>query len=185
MLFQYVTTMVCVAVKGEPVIGIIHDPFTKQTIWAWKDVAVSEQLRKIYEETMSPMAQVKNPKIIVSRSHSGNVKDYVRNIFGDKTPIITAAGSGYKVLQVVFNNATAYMHLTNIKKWDICAGNAILNTLHGSMTTLKNEKITYLASEPAVNENGVLATLRHHSYYANLIHNHQTQMTFFKPTQDI
>lgn len=176
--------MVCVAIKGEPIIGIIHNPFTKQTVWAWKDVAVSEQLRKIYEETISPMAPVKNPKIIVSRSHSGNVKDYVRSIFGEKTPIITAAGAGYKVLQVVFNNATAYIHMTNIKKWDICAGNAILNTLHGSMTTLHNKPIAYTADESAINENGVLATLRHHSYYATHIHDYQTQMKFFnvKPT---
>lgn len=184
MLFQYVTTMVCVAVKGEPIIGIIHVPFAKQTIWAWKNVAVSEQLRKIYEETISPLAAVKNPKIIVSRSHKGNVKDYVRNIFGDKTPIISAGGAGYKVLQVVFNNATAYMHLTNIKKWDLCAGNAILDTLHGSMTTLENEAITYAAGESAtnINKDGVLATLRHHKYYATQIHDYQTQMKFFKPT---
>lgn len=182
MLFQYVTTMVCVAVKGEPIIGIIHNPFTKQTIWAWKNVAVSEQIRKIYEETVSPLVPVKNPKIIVSRSHTGDVKAYVRAIFGETTPIITAAGAGYKVLQVVFNNATAYMHLTNIKKWDLCAGNAILNTLHGSMTTLQNEQIVYTAGESAVNENGVLATLRSHSYYATRIHDYQTQMKFLRPT---
>lgn len=182
MLFQYVTTMVCVAVNGEPIIGIIHNPFTKQTVWAWKNVAVSEQLRKIYEETVSPLAPVKNPKIIVSRSHSGNVKEYVRNMFGEQTPIITAAGAGYKVLQVVFNNATAYMHLTNIKKWDLCAGNAILSTLHGSMTTLQNEPIAYTVADSAINQNGVLATLRHHSYYATRIHDYQTQMKFFKPT---
>lgn len=182
MLFQYVTTMVCVAVKGEPIIGIIHYPFTKQTIWAWKNIAVSEQIRKIYEEDVSPLKAAKNPKIIVSRSHTGNVKEYVQNIFGEQTPIITAAGAGYKVLQVVFNNATAYMHLTNIKKWDLCAGNAILNTLHGSMTTLQNEPITYTAESPVLNENGVLATLRHHAYYASRIHDYQTQLKFFKPT---
>lgn len=37
--------MVCVAVKGEPVIGIIHKPFNdKQTYWAWVKHGVSKNL---------------------------------------------------------------------------------------------------------------------------------------------
>jgi len=42
-LLEFVTTMVCVAVKGKPVIGIIHKPFGEEpkTSWAWVDRKVS------------------------------------------------------------------------------------------------------------------------------------------------
>lgn len=46
-LFEYVTTMVCVAVKGRPIIGVIHNPFTGKTIWSWEKRVLSEELRNV------------------------------------------------------------------------------------------------------------------------------------------
>ena len=40
-LLNYVTTMVCVAVHGRPVLGIIHKPFNATTAWAWSGVGLS------------------------------------------------------------------------------------------------------------------------------------------------
>lgn len=146
-------------------------------MWAWKDVAVSESLRKIQTEPPSRMAAVKNPKIIVSRSHSGDVVKMIHTVFGENTPIINAAGAGYKVLEVVFGNATNYVHKTEIKKWDICAGHAILSSLNGKMTTLKNKPITYKRNpETFVNKEGVIATLRNHQYYAGKIYDFYQQL---------
>ena len=66
---------------------------------------------------------------------------------------------GYKVLEVIAGNATAYVHTTNIKKWDICAGNAIIRAAGGEMTTLQNEQIDYSSTSDTVNAGGLLATM--------------------------
>lgn len=160
-LLQYVTTMVCVAVKGEPVIGVIHFPFGEEprTNWAWVGKGVSSDIKKKSTRTVEET----NFSIIVSKSHKGEVEKVVKEGLGNNVSIISAGGSGYKSLEVASRNVTAYVHTTDIKKWDICAGNAIINALSGKMTTLKNDVITYGSPSEIVNHDGLLATLAKHN----------------------
>ena len=71
---------------------------------------------------------------------------------------------GYKVLALLnpsdekYDKADVYIHTTFIKKWDICAGNAILKALGGHMTTLKGEEIDYRGSPD--NNGGLLASIK-------------------------
>ncbi|XP_030607209.1 inositol monophosphatase 3 [Archocentrus centrarchus] len=156
-LVKYVTTMVCVAVDGKPVIGVIHQPFTGLTAWAFVGYGSNMHPRSSYSG--SPK------KVIVSRSHSGQVKSYIHSAFGNST-IIEAGGAGYKVLSLLdtpasdtspADQADVYIHITIIKKWDICAGAALLKALGGQMTTLKGEDIDY--SGAPVNEGGLVASV--------------------------
>jgi inositol monophosphatase 3 len=71
---------------------------------------------------------------------------------------------GYKALEVASRHVDAYLHMTEIKKWDICAGNAIIKALGGKMTTLSNEVLDY-SSEDNVNKKGLLATMEKHEFY--------------------
>ncbi|RXM32410.1 Inositol monophosphatase 3 [Acipenser ruthenus] len=154
-LRQYVTTMVCVAVDGVPVIGVIHKPFSAYTAWALVDGGSNIKARTSYNE--------KSPQIIVSRSHAGKVKAFAQKAFGNDTVIIPAGGAGYKVLSLLdipdekHEKADVYIHVTYIKKWDICAGNALLKALGGHMTTLKGEEIDYAGSEAS--EGGLVASI--------------------------
>ncbi|CAK6981083.1 inositol monophosphatase 3 [Scomber scombrus] len=84
-LVKYVTTMVCVAVDGKPVIGVIHQPFTGFTAWAV--VGQGSNMRPRSSYSLNP------PKVIVSRSHSGEVKNFVHDAFGNSTTIIEAGGA--------------------------------------------------------------------------------------------
>jgi len=137
---EYVTTMVCVALKGRPIIGVIHRPFQRQTVWAWKGHGRSD-----IPDYQTNIADVHGGamKIIVSMSHAGEVSTIVKRSFGNDTIIIPAGGAGYKALKVAQRNAHAYIHTTAIKKWDICAGNALLETMGGSMKDLQGSDIDY------------------------------------------
>ena len=71
---------------------------------------------------------------------------------------IKAAGAGYKALQVVEGRADLYLHTTAIKKWDICAGDAILKATGGQMTTREGKEIDYSFQGSPLNEHGIVAT---------------------------
>ena len=158
-LRQFVTTMVCVAVKGEPVIGVIHKPFLSATVWAWVGHGSS-----IQEEGDKEKQSVHSPVIIVSRSHKGEVSKIAKKAFGDAVKVVNAGGAGYKVLETVKKKSDLYLHVTKIKKWDICAGNAILNYFGGKMTDFKGNRIDY-SSKTDIKVDGLLAALKDHDKY--------------------
>lgn len=166
--------MVCVAIRGRPIIGVIHNPFTHETHWSWNRQSISSTtfaaqhpLAKTNNNNNIPTTTPRNRTIIVSRSHVGNVDTLVRNALGAQTTVVHAGGAGYKVLQVTDGKADAYVHSTRIKKWDLCAGNAILEAWGGNMTDLHGNRIDYAATANKVNENGVVGTIlgREHAFY--------------------
>lgn len=167
-LLKYVTVMVCLAVKGRPIAGVIHQPYKPNLItrtdgvtkWAWVGHGVSESLVADTICAEKKPKDAKKVRVISSRSHSGDVKSVAEGAFSEKTvEHIVAAGSGYKVLQVMENRADLYLHTTAIKKWDICAGNAILNARGGKMTTRKGVEIDYSFTGSENNPDGLVVAL--------------------------
>lgn len=165
-LLMYVTVMVCIAVKGRPIAGVIYQPYQQIkglrtegiTKWAWVGHGVSESLE--VEHFKAEQGKTANIRIISSRSHSGDVKQVADKAFPNKNvEHMVAAGSGYKVLQVMENRADLYLHTTAIKKWDICAGNAILNAGGGKMTTRKGVEIDYSFKGSEKNPDGLVVAL--------------------------
>ncbi|KAJ8974601.1 hypothetical protein NQ317_019346 [Molorchus minor] len=166
-LFNYVTTMVCVAVKEKPVLGIIHKPFNTTTSWAWvhkmtsKDLTQSEGHKNTKHD--GPL------KVVVSRSHSGQIQEVLKKNFNKDFQLISAAGAGYKTLQVATGIVDAYLHITVIKKWDICAGNAILDALGGKMSTKFNKDIDYSSNSEVINSDGLIATMEDHKMFLGIL----------------
>ncbi|KAL1516923.1 hypothetical protein ABEB36_000754 [Hypothenemus hampei] len=160
-LYEYVTTMVCVAVKGEPILGVIHNPFKKTLSWAIVGRGVSNNLKE-------PLIKDKglNKKVIISRSHSGTIKEVLGKVCKD-CEIVIAAGAGYKALKVAKGDVDAYLHITAIKKWDVCAGHAILNALGGKVTTKHGKKLLYGNDSDVIIQDGLIATLKDHGFFVD------------------
>ena len=170
--------MVCVAYKGYPIIGVIHKPFKNakisanhsnvdyETYWAWDSayggkVVMSKNIENLISKRKKEINN-DNLKVIVSRSHTGTVRSLSNSLFGKNTKIISAGGSGYKTIELLKGNSDIYIHNSLIKKWDICAPNAILNAIsrktNANFTTLKGESIKF-KDDNVKNLDGLLATI--------------------------
>ncbi|KAF6203246.1 hypothetical protein GE061_003664, partial [Apolygus lucorum] len=152
--YEYVTTMVCVSYQGKPVIGVIHKPFSEEpkTYWTWLNKGMSQNLKDVSESTGD-----NSHNVLVSISHAGRVAKLIEPIFGSTAKLVAAAGSGYKTLEVAVGNATAYIHSTDISKWDICAGDAILTATGGHFSSLQGNPIDYSSNSPSLHTSGILA----------------------------
>lgn len=155
-LTQYVTTMVCVVQRGEPLIGVIHQPFLMKTYWASK-FGIDKKLLSLRSTFMSSADRL---RLIISRSHKGDVEKVVNSAIPNAT-VIEAAGSGFKTLELLKGHADVYLHKTYIKKWDVCAPNAILKyATEGTMTTLNGGTINYDYESDFVVKGGIFATAK-------------------------
>lgn len=169
-LLDYVTTMVCVALNGMPVMGVIHRPFHRETFWAWKSFGTSRSLTSLTQQRLTLSNRSKDV-VIVSRSHSGQVESLLKSHMPG-VQVVHSGGAGYKILQVIGGQADAYVHNTLIKKWDICAPNALIESVGGRFSSLTGYSISYSGDEADVRHDaGVLAAAsfsQHQKFFSKL-----------------
>ena len=155
-------------VTGEPVIGVIHLPFHDKTVWAWNGHGLSPEFHAL---SLANQGNLDHLRVIVSRSHKGNLNKLASQAFGDHGEV-AAGGAGYKALSVAERHADVYIHDTAIKKWDICAGHALLRTVGGEMTDLRGRRIDYSLPvgperEGVKLKSGLVGTHREHDTIVN------------------
>jgi inositol monophosphatase 3 len=177
-LLHYVSVMVCIAVDGVPVAGVIHFPFTDKTVWAvqpdWSgagstsNIVAPKQAPPPPADPRASTADGEQIRFVVSRSHAG---DAVRDsaLLGASN-VAQAGGAGFKAVDVLQGQADAYYHSTNIKKWDICAAEAIFRAAGGRLTTRQGKAIDYSADAPelleadaATGAGGIAASVYYHN----------------------
>ena len=167
-LTKYVSVMTCMAYRGRPVGGLVFFPFSAKIYWAYK---IQGRNESSWKSTMvnAPLPITANIKqqnkvhLIYSRSHDGGVfsdLNELRDI--DVSSSTKAAGSGYKLVQVALqdgkSNHLIYAHNTKIKKWDVCAGDALLRSTNGMTVDWSGKEIDYSYHSPKIISNGIVAS---------------------------
>ena len=156
------TVLIGISVDGIPVAGVIHQPFNinkgpGQTVWGMVGLGVFGHLPVSIPRTTNP-----GLVITVTRSHfSQIIQDTLQAI--NPSHVLREGGAGNKYLKVIEGHADAYLHPTKgTKKWDTCAGEAILKAMGGTTTDCIGKPIQYLPSQSPQNICGVLATMHSH-----------------------
>ncbi|PAA76378.1 hypothetical protein BOX15_Mlig004071g8, partial [Macrostomum lignano] len=154
-LLQYVSVQVCVAYRGTPLLGVLHFPFANKTYWAWRNSRVSDSLKEqlnlpivLDKHVLKSDSHIKGAadkshrrrRVLISRSHRGaQLNSTARKLFpNESVDLLSAAGAGYKLLLLSKGLADNYLHAGPIKKWDLCAGQAILEAMGGRLNSLRS-----------------------------------------------
>lgn len=176
-----VTVLIGIAneTTGEPIAGIIHQPFEKcagkcfNTIWGvGSNVFGFDSSYDVIKENQRIKSSDLDRTIITTASHmTKEVENYVDSL--KPTKIIKCGGAAYKILQVIYKNAHAYVYPRNgTKKWDTCAPDAILKIIGGRLTDVFGQPINYKSVHHHDNLSGIIATLHDdHQYYLSKISN--------------
>jgi len=152
-MLPYVTTLMCIVSEGTPIAGIVGRPFVEEPImWG---VAIEGEKSLHGVEMKRPGAE-QEKLVTVSRSHTGKGKDVVREQLGKES--VPAGGAGYKTYLVLSGQVDAYVHVTAIKTWDLCAGHALLKSVGGDITDKDGKELRYVKEKPKF-ENGLIASL--------------------------
>lgn len=179
-MLQYITVMLCVAVRGEPVAGIVYQPFARDTTerpdvdavpgepgrlaWAIKHPTIRQTPWYGGFDATAATGARRPPgggepiRVAVSRSHPGELKAPIEAVGGEMR---AAGGAGYKTLMLLDGEADLYLHRTRIQKWDVCAADAILTARGGGFVTWEGTELRYASGNPTdyVNAKGLLGAL--------------------------
>jgi myo-inositol-1(or 4)-monophosphatase len=124
--------------NGEPVVGVLFNPVTKETFTAAKGEGAflnDEPIRCATKDDVSDMV------ILNSRSETrrGLWSPY-DGTFGELRAIGSVA---YKLGLTAAGKADIFASLRPKNEWDICAGNCIINEAGGKLIDLNNEQRLY------------------------------------------
>lgn len=172
-----VTTLIGISYKERPIIGIIahyYQPIEEKSFlykpcfyFGHKDL---KQVHYIYEsdlikENVIPwelkLGSLEGEKafrvVCTKNRKDAKLEGRIKDIGGE---LQMMGGCGKKILQVILGKSDCYFYdRTGTKKWDTCAGEALLEALGGVITGMNGDYYEYKVGGELANKNGVLAMI--------------------------
>ncbi|XP_014254848.1 inositol polyphosphate 1-phosphatase [Cimex lectularius] len=145
---------------GEPLIGVVKQPFFKFRNGSWSGRLVYGYNIGDHRGINQDFSNIPVNKIVaVSSSEDNHIKETLQN-HGYTT--VELAGAGYKLLSIISGDVSAYvLSKPTTYFWDVCAGNAILNACGGGVVDFSTlEPIKYrggVSLQECCNAGGILA----------------------------
>jgi len=166
-----VTVLIGISVCGEPVGGVIHRAFSKDstdaegsTFWVLKGLGT----RGLSITSRQVPAKPEDMKIVFTRSH---YTDLIHKTVEALKPreVLRKGGCGNKVLLVLEGEVDAYVFPSpGTKKWDTCVGDAMVREVGGVMTDVNGANLKYDSWENYRNSLGIVVTMNRESHQAIL-----------------
>lgn len=127
---------IALAYKGDPIIGVIYNPATKEMFSSCKDMGTFYN-----QEPVKCLQSNTELTALVSRSEvkRGMWENYTKN-FKKLKPVGSVA---YKLGLVGAGKADIFITLRPKNEWDICAGHCIINESGGMLVDLYGKSIKY------------------------------------------
>lgn len=124
--------------NGEPIVGVLYNPASKEIFTATKDGGAFLDSKKI---NCSNLTNFKDMVILNSRSETRNgLWERYSTDFKEQRAIGSVA---YKLGMTSAGRADVFASLRPKNEWDICAGHCIIREAGGEMVSLEGKPITY------------------------------------------
>ncbi len=165
------TVLIGIAVKGEPVGGVVHRAFSEDstdsegsTYWVLKGLGT----RGIRVCAHKPPVKTEDMKIVFTRSH---YNDLIHTTVESLKPkeVLRKGGCGNKVMMVVEGEVDAYVYPNRgTKKWDTCVGDAIVRELGGFLTDVNGDTLKYDSWDNYHNSLGIVVSMSREAHHTIL-----------------
>jgi myo-inositol-1(or 4)-monophosphatase len=129
---------VALAIGGEPVVGVVFQPLTRECFWAAKGRGAYLGETRL---ELSSAPQLEQSKMLSSRTEMkrGQIGPYL-DWFGEIEPVGSAA---FKLALVACGRGDLWLSTSPKSEWDVCAGDILVREAGGTFVTLGDGERTY------------------------------------------